>query len=52
MESRVETGALGVDMGLQGHKVIIGSIITHLGTGILDRHLGVFDAIWKSVNRK
>ena len=45
MGSRVETGALEVDTGLQGHKVIPGSIIAHLEIGTLDlHHLGIFHA--------
>jgi hypothetical protein len=53
MENRVETGVLEVDMGLQGHIVIPGSITAHLETGILDlHHLGVFHATWKPVNWK
>ncbi len=51
MESRVETGALGVGMGLQGHKVIPGSIRAYFGTGILEQlHFGLFHAVWKLMN--
>ncbi len=46
MESRVETGTLGVGMDLQGHKVVPGSITASRGTGILDQHY----AIWNLVN--
>jgi hypothetical protein len=46
MESRVETGALGVGMGLQGHKVVPGNITARRGTGILDQHY----AIWNPGN--
>jgi hypothetical protein len=48
MESRVETGTLGVGMDLQGHKVVLGNITAHRGTGILDQHY----AIWNPVNWK
>jgi len=48
MESRVRTGALGVGMDLQGHKIVPGSITARRGTGILGQHY----AIWNPVNWK
>ena len=55
MESHVETGALGVGMGLQGHTKVLDNIIAHLGTGTLDQyHLGAFHlhVIYGSFDKK
>jgi hypothetical protein len=48
MESHVETGALGVGMDLQGHKLVPSSITTRRGTGILDQHYAILNLVnWK-----
>ena len=38
LESHVETRTLRIGMGFQEHIIIIGNIIVHRGTGILDHY--------------